>query len=29
MPENQRAHKQRAWQGALEPILRGAEPSGN
>ena len=29
MPENQRAHKQRAWQGALEPIMRGAEPSGN
>ena len=29
MPENQRAYKQRAWQGALEPILRGAEPSGN
>jgi glycerol kinase len=29
MPENQRAHKQRVWQGALEPILRGAEPSGN
>ncbi len=29
MPENQRGYKQRAWREALEPILSGAEPSGN
>tara|TARA_B100001057_G_scaffold133767_1_gene133186 strand:- start:1667 stop:3178 length:1512 start_codon:yes stop_codon:yes gene_type:complete len=29
MPENRRAQKQRAWQGALEPILRDAETSSN
>ena len=28
MPENKRAHKQRAWRGALEPVLSASEPSG-
>ena len=27
MPENQRAHKQRVWQVALERVLRASEPS--